>query len=345
PSGFADLDDDCDDENAATFPGAAEICDGEDNDCDGLLSTDEVDDDGDGVTECDGDCDDVDPVNFAGNTEVCDGLDNDCDGLLGAIEIDDDGDGLTECDGDCDDTNAGVLPGATEVCDGADSDCDGNLGTDEIDDDGDGITECDGDCDDVDAGTFPGNAEVCDGVDDNCDPSDVCHGVSVNGTTQPIEPFTGTTQDVTTWYQYGAPNGASANTGLEISDSAVVFLFDDATDGEVYLVVILDAANDGAGGSATGNFNGIFGASMILKDDPNEGTTTIDPVAGTGLVTWNWVSCCTDGGVIGPLNPGFMVDVQFSVANGFNSVTTYDGSLAVPLGLPSDTHTFIEIFE
>jgi MYXO-CTERM domain-containing protein len=66
-----------------------EVCDGADNDCDGL-------------TDEDGVCEDCTPTE-----EVCDGVDNDCDGLV-------DEDGVCE---DCTPTE--------EVCDGVDNDCDG----------------------------------------------------------------------------------------------------------------------------------------------------------------------------------------------------------------------------
>ncbi|MEO1262137.1 MAG: MopE-related protein [Bacteroidota bacterium] len=73
---------DCDDNDPAVNPGASEICDGKDNDCDGTLPADEADADGDGFAVCEGDCDDNDPSVYPGATEVCDGADNNCNGVV-----------------------------------------------------------------------------------------------------------------------------------------------------------------------------------------------------------------------------------------------------------------------
>ncbi len=170
-------DEDCDDYNASVYPGADEGCNDVDNDCDGELAVEELDQDGDGYRPCEGDCDDGDATSYPGADEVCDGADNDCDGTLLDGEQDQDGDGWYTCAGppagdDCDDGDADTYPGATELCDDLDNDCDGSPSPEEDDADGDGFRGCDGDCDDGDAVTYPGAFEACDGgVDNDCDPS------------------------------------------------------------------------------------------------------------------------------------------------------------------------------
>ena len=78
---------DCDDGNAAVYPGALQVCDGLNNDCDDPAwplpdGTNEVDIDGDTQSECAGDCDETDVTVYTGAPELCDFQDNNCDTVI-----------------------------------------------------------------------------------------------------------------------------------------------------------------------------------------------------------------------------------------------------------------------
>ena len=178
---------DCDDQDPAVNPGAAEACDGVDNNCDGTV------DEG-----------------FPSAAEYFPDEDGDGYGDDAAVVVScEPVDGLITQGGDCDDTNEEVNPLGIELCDGVDNNCDGEIDGDtavdrdffflDADGDGYGITEgfiqaCelpdgyadnDTDCDDENGEVYPGAVEVCDELDNNCD--DV---------TDPPE-----SEDATTWYR------------------------------------------------------------------------------------------------------------------------------------------------
>ncbi len=111
---------DCDDADPTVHPGADEVADGVDQDCDDVIDegTEAFDDDGDGFTELEGDCDDGDPNHHPGAEELCEGevVDLDCDGCAGVTDPD--------CGGDC---------GAPDDDDTAAADDDDTAATDDDD--------------------------------------------------------------------------------------------------------------------------------------------------------------------------------------------------------------------
>ncbi|MCP3999263.1 MAG: DNRLRE domain-containing protein [bacterium] len=75
---------DCDDSNGSTYPGAPEVCNGLDDDCDTFIDDGvNTDDDNDGFTECQNDCNDTPVVGANVNPDAAEtlgnGVDDDCD--------------------------------------------------------------------------------------------------------------------------------------------------------------------------------------------------------------------------------------------------------------------------
>jgi hypothetical protein len=165
------------------FQGATEVCDGIDQNCDGVTDegfidsdTDTLadciddDDDGDGASDND-DCEPLKPDIYPEAVELCDGIDQDCDNDTDEGFADTDADTVADCV-DIDDDADGVLD-TTDNCptvsNTVQSDFDGDQSGDACDPDDDGDSDPDEvDCAPFDGDIYHGAQEVCNGIDDNC---------------------------------------------------------------------------------------------------------------------------------------------------------------------------------
>ncbi len=222
---------------------SAEVCDGEDNDCDGKVDEDgsvgcktwfpDNDGDGAGITNgtcmCQnpgvgystdgGDCNDFANSIHPGAKEICNNVDDNCNGQTdesGASGCtnyfkDKDGDSFGDPDdaaclcpskktidfieqaGDVYDNDNKIKPGVPELCDGKDNNCNDKVDEENaagctlhyLDGDQDGYgptknSKCmcgpgalytatkPGDCDDANPSVHPTKIETCNGVDDDC---------------------------------------------------------------------------------------------------------------------------------------------------------------------------------
>ncbi len=171
PIGYVADVSDCDDGDADNNPGATEVCDGDDDNCDGTIDESSAADAGTWYADTDGDS-----YGDASSTQRA------CSQPSGYVSL----------SSDCNDGVNTIYPGATEFCDGTDNNCDGsidensatNAATWYADGDGDGYGNAassqqscyqpsgyvagSSDCDDNDTNANPGATEYCDGDDDNC---------------------------------------------------------------------------------------------------------------------------------------------------------------------------------
>lgn len=168
PEGYVANQSDCDDSSAAINPGATEIYDGADNNCNGIVDE--------------------------GFVAISWYLDSDADGFgdsASTTESLEQPPGYVLDNTDCDDANPAINPAASEVYDSVDNNCDGQVdeGFDPVpwypDSDGDsygenansvlevvapsGYVADNSDCDDNNASINPGALELYDGIDNNCD--------------------------------------------------------------------------------------------------------------------------------------------------------------------------------
>ncbi|MCO4773746.1 MAG: putative metal-binding motif-containing protein [Deltaproteobacteria bacterium] len=214
----------------------------------------------------------------------------------------------------------GYTPGGSDD-DDASGDDDDSVDPNDMDGDGD---PADTDCDDNDPTAYNGADENCgDGVDNDCDPSTLCYEASVGDNIAFIQPIENTL-DAADWYR-------SAGQGVPPfmnSDNMLIALHRRSGERDLSLVFVIDAIEDGSGGQAEVIVEGVEGAELLIEDDPGEGFVDDDEA----YFFFQWVSCCVDGAVIGPLEPDLCISIDVNQADNLDGFGVVDREGEQPLG-------------
>jgi hypothetical protein len=150
--------------------------------------------------------------------------------------------------------------------------------------------------------------------------------ISQGGNSYPISALMGNESSVS-FYSYGVPIASSANTGLELSNGLILFLYEDTNTGLVSLFLIADIANDGSGGSLSFEVNCLPQTAYVAVQD-DQGEFAGSPPLITG--NWSWFECCTDGGVIEDIGCNNTINLDLLVSTGIDSIVWLTGDIANP---------------
>ncbi len=129
---------------------------------------------------------------------------------------------------------------------------------------------------------------------------------------------------------YNLTNSQSS-TGLEETNTAVLFLYRNTTTGETSLFVLLSGTG-GTAGSTTMKLSGVpAGAGFTVQDDGSVDFREVwELTPPTGNVSWTWDDGKADGMVLGPLGAEFEMTAFPQWTSGITAVKFLSGDISSP---------------
>jgi gliding motility-associated-like protein len=154
--------------------------------------------------------------------------------------------------------------------------------------------------------------------------------ITQDGNTYAISALLGN-QSAAAFYSYGNPVASSANTGLEIADALIIFLYQDINTNITSLFLIADIGNSGSGGNMEFEANCLPSTAYVsVQDDAGEFFGVPPLITGS----WSWLPCCTDGGVIEDIGCNNTLNLDLLVSNGISNIIWLTGDIANPTQIP-----------
>jgi hypothetical protein len=333
---------DCNDADPAVFPGASELCN-------------HIDD------NCDGDIDEGVLLTFYTDTDT-DGFGNPALSVQACTAPS----GTADNEGDCDDTNPAVSPDATETCNDVDDDCDGDIDEDAdqtlfADTDGDGwgdatvsATGCpgsgwvtvDGDCDDTDAQVSPSQpVDFCDGLDTDCD-GDIDEDSKAGWSLLSVDTEAGWVYDIDpTTAATSAISSVSTAVGIntmDVSENGLsvvhvhtlgrLALFDACTGSWTEIGAHGVGGIGGIGFGPGGRLFGIGGEDVLYEFDTSTGTASVVGPLGIDIGNSGLAWDCTTQTMYGADGRGdrvFEIDLTTGAATNVRNTTVPFGSVGL----------------
>jgi hypothetical protein len=142
-------------------------------------------------------------------------------------------------------------------------------------------------------------------------------------TSQTIDPLA-KAESAATYYDYGSlPASGTPDFGT-VSNTGILWLYEDTSTNILSLGMIFDTTNDGSGGTVTLATSGMPGTTYVSVED--DGADVVPSNIINGTENWTWIACCTDGAMVSGLEDStWTIAIDLLSSTGINDWLFLDG--------------------